>query len=520
MPATKRPGAARPCISGTTLLTGFLLVVATNYVTFIASGGFSRVTRDAGPAPHAGVRSQQGVAAAPAAAAPVVAAAAAKGVRGTSAVPAAGGSYTPPKATTPLADFCTVPDELELSDTSAAAVAAGQWDAVGQWPLDRAATLLSFPCFQATLRNNELTFLPAYICTHDPVRDQVMADSFHKWGWWGANLDHRFMLAAGYSAGTPLRNLDSALLREAGARAAAAGTPYNSVADIVKALALAPVTAEQKVQAACSRERPLVLDVGANIGYYTIVAAAAGGCQVVSVEPLSANIGRLWQSVLANDFGQRVTLFKNAVGKDKRLVTLDLNPGNPGASVVSDSNVELDEEGKAPRDPELAAEAGRQETVATILLDELFDGAPHRPKHPFLGRPIQPGDIAFLKTDVEGFDAAALWALRGTIEAGRPPLIKVEYEPHAIRGRSGCDNVGLMRWLYGLGYAAYGFGQAKPFTLEQWETIIIPLILAGKADDVHEKHDLPVVRELYLVHEAAKVPAVIGADSKAGKSPV
>ena len=60
-----------------------------------------------------------------------------------------------------------------------------------------------------------------------------------------------------------------------------------------------------------------MLDVGGNVGYYTLVAASTG-CSVVTVEPLSANVGRLWQSVLANRFSDRVTLYKNVVGKDVR----------------------------------------------------------------------------------------------------------------------------------------------------------------------------------------------------------
>jgi len=125
-----------------------------------------------------------------------------------------------------------------------------------------------------------------------------------------------------------------------------------------------------------------------------------------------------------------------------------------------------------------------------------------------------------IKVDVEGFDAAALWALRGTIEAGRPPLIKIEYEAPAVRGTSGCDNAGLMRWLYSLGYAAYGFGHGDPITLAEWEETIIPMLLAGKGEELARDHKLPSVRELYLVHEDAPVPAVMNSDGPGGRAPV
>ena len=199
------------------------------------------------------------------------------------------------------------------------------------------------------------------------------------------------------------------------------------------------------------------------------------------------------------------------------LVTMQLNAGNPGASSVADGNAHKPHEGEGAG----GASGRTSETVATVLLDELFDGSASRPRHPFTGMPIQPADIAMLKVDVEGFDAAALHSLRGLIEVGRPPLIKVEYVPRDVRGTSGCDNVGMMRWLYSLGYEAYAFGLKRPLTLVEWEEHIIPLMLEGKSEELHEKHDLPPVKELYMVHADAPTPAVMEYSSgKAGASPV
>ena len=398
-----------------------------------------------------------------------------------------------------------------MSDEVAAEAVARQWDAVSAWPVARTLELLAYHCFLASLRKPELGFLPVHICTHDPERDGVMAASFHAYSWWGAHLDHTFVLSAGYAAGTPLTPLDAERMRLASARARAAGTPYADTAALVAALGLAPVTAADKVYSACSRERPFVIDIGGNVGYYTLVAAATG-CSVVTVEPLAATVGRLYQSVLANRFSDRVTLFKNVVGKDVRLVTMSLNEGNPGASHVTDSNA------RQPQKGEAAGGAARSttETVATVILDELFDGSATRPRHPFTGAPIAPSDVAQIKVDVEGFDAAALYSLRGLIETSLPPLIKAEYMPSDVRGTSGCDNVGLMRWLYSLGYVAYAPGLKRPLTLADWEEHIIPHLLEGKAEELHKEHTLPPVKELYLVHKDALVPGVMESDGPKG----
>jgi len=362
-----------------------------------------------------------------------------------------------PLPTSELAAFCTPPEPG--AGALPAAVAAAQWDLVSLWPAAQMRELLAHPCFLTTLnQQKDLGFLPVYICTHDPALDQVMAAAFHSYNWWGANNDHRFMLAAGYAGGTPLRAHEAGAMRDAAARARAAGAPLaGGAAALAAALKLPAIAPADLVRSSCSRERPFVLDIGGNIGYYTLVAAATG-CSVVTVEPLAANIGRLWQSVLANRFEGQVSLFKNAVGKDKRLVTLSLNRGNPGASFVSDKDAALPGGAGGVAGGGGAHAGGDAETVATVLLDELFDGAPHRPRHPFTGAPIAPEDVAIVKVDVEGFDAAALWALRGAIEAGRPPLIKVEYEAGGVKGTSGCDNVELIRWLYDLGYLGCALG--------------------------------------------------------------
>jgi FkbM family methyltransferase len=418
-----------------------MLVLITNYAQYL-------LVRRLAPAPAPLASAPPGFSlprlGAPAAAAPAAPAAAA------APPPAPARRRGAPQPTSELASFCTAP----APDAGAppAAVAAAQWDLVSSWSADHMKSLFVHRCFLTTLnQQKDLGFLPVYICTHDPAVDQVMAAAFHSYQWWGANNDHRFMLAAGYAGGTPLRAHEAGAMRDAAARARAAGAPFADAAALAAALRLPAIAPEDGVRSSCSRERPFVLDIGGNIGYYTLVAAATG-CSVVTVEPLSANIGRLWQSVVANRFEGQVSLFKNAVGKDKRLVTLSINRGNPGASFVSDKDADLPGGAGGVKGGGGEHAGGDAETVATVLLDELFDGAPHRPRHPFTGAPIAPEDIAIVKVDVEGFDAAALWALRGAIEVGRPPLIKVEYAAGDVKGTSGCDNVELIKWLYDLGY--------------------------------------------------------------------
>ena len=58
----------------------------------------------------------------------------------------------------------------------------------------------------------------------------------------------------------------------------------------------------------------LVVDVGANIGYFTMMAAAMGH-DVVAFEPMPHNLGRLRSSVRANGFGSLVTVVDRAAAQ-------------------------------------------------------------------------------------------------------------------------------------------------------------------------------------------------------------
>lgn len=85
-----------------------------------------------------------------------------------------------------------------------------------------------------------------------------------------------------------------------------------------------------------------VLDVGANIGYYSLMAAAAGS-HVVAVEPLERNLKLFAKAIILNRFENKITVFENAVSSRNGHVRLDVSSvTNQGAArVVADSEVLL-----------------------------------------------------------------------------------------------------------------------------------------------------------------------------------
>src|SRR3954470_17061218 len=69
------------------------------------------------------------------------------------------------------------------------------------------------------------------------------------------------------------------------------------------------------------------LDVGANIGSYTVLAAGAAGPSVISIEPIPATFARLEQNIALNGLGGRVRALRcglsDAPGTARFTVDLD-----------------------------------------------------------------------------------------------------------------------------------------------------------------------------------------------------
>ena len=76
----------------------------------------------------------------------------------------------------------------------------------------------------------------------------------------------------------------------------------------------------------------------------------------------------------------------------------------------------------------------------------------------------------------------------------------------------------MLRWLYGIGYHAYVTNVDRPLELTEWESVILPLLLAGDFETLSKKHGIPRIVELMLVHDSAPVPASIGAVGPGGRT--
>ena len=278
-----------------------------------------------------------------------------------------------------------------------------------------------YPCFWTNLTHWQLTYYhelpPIRMCTHDPEVDTVISSHLHKWGFWGA--PDEFMI---------LLNINP-----------------------------------------CTEERPYMLDIGMNIGLFTLIGAEKG-CHVLGFEPLSENIQRAMHSLLANGYEDHVMLFKHAVGKYFTTVTIGFRPSNPGSSGIN-------------------LGGSKSERIEQITIDGLLLG--HSPPS-FAGKSksgkdlpkIEGSRVNFAKIDTEGYDVAVVAGMMQTLIAGRIPHMLIEFGPMDAQGTAGCDPDAFVRMMYENGYSMYEFG--KRVELKTLTDVMLPEALSGQGRRVFE----------------------------------
>ncbi|WP_419758755.1 FkbM family methyltransferase [Acidisoma sp.] len=164
-----------------------------------------------------------------------------------------------------------------------------------------------------------------------------------------------------------------------------------------------------------------VVDIGANIGYFTMLAATLVGAQghVLAVEPNPRNVRLLEASRRANGF-DNVTVAQSAAGRETGILILNTSFSNGTTSAPPDELGQL-----------LAAES-----VSCLRLDSLLDAWT---------------TVDLIKVDVEGAEYNALLGAEATIRRCRPFIIS-EFSPGMIPGISHISGEDYLSWLISLGY--------------------------------------------------------------------
>ncbi len=172
----------------------------------------------------------------------------------------------------------------------------------------------------------------------------------------------------------------------------------------------------------CLAPGAVFVDVGANIGYFTLLAAArtGGKGRVVAFEPDADNCALLRESLEHNGLSQRVTVEQAALSADDGEARLYLSDRNFG-----DHQVFATEEARSSR------------PIRCLRGDAYFERQAI-------------GNIDLLKVDTQGSEFSVMQGLMPFLaKQSRPPRLLVELTPLSLRqaGASGRELIALLATL-------------------------------------------------------------------------
>jgi FkbM family methyltransferase len=198
------------------------------------------------------------------------------------------------------------------------------------------------------------------------------------------------------------------------------------------------------------RDADVFVDVGANLGYYTLIALKAGK-RVVAVEPQPLNLSALYRNLVVNGWTDRAEVFPVALADKPGLLTL-YGASGPSASLVA---------GWA------GYSSRHRQTVAVSTLDTL------------LGERFA-GERLLIKVDVEGAELGVLKGALATVAREPKPswLLEVCLQEYHPSGRNP-DFAAIFDLFFDHGYRA--FAAIEPLRAVSREDIL-RWVESGSAD--------------------------------------
>lgn len=140
----------------------------------------------------------------------------------------------------------------------------------------------------------------------------------------------------------------------------------------------------------------LFVDIGANIGYYSLFAASIG-VKCIAFEPIKKNYRIFEKSIKENNFHHLIKLYKVALGEEHKMVEFNIMTRNMGCSTMYDFVDKV--------------EADYKENVMVFVADDLL-------------LPIE--DDMFVKMDVENMEVSVIKGMIQTLSKGRVKYLLME----------------------------------------------------------------------------------------------
>lgn len=171
------------------------------------------------------------------------------------------------------------------------------------------------------------------------------------------------------------------------------------------------------------RKEDLFVDIGANIGSYTVLAAAHVGAETISIEPVPSTFAHLIDNVNINKIYEKVNALNIALGAEEGNINFTKNQDTTNHVAVDGDKDTI--------------------TVAVSALDKVLNDR----------------DPVLLKIDVEGFETEVLKGASRTLACRDLKAIIIELNGSGTR--YGYDESQLHQTLLDLGFAPFQYNPAK-----------------------------------------------------------
>jgi len=134
-------------------------------------------------------------------------------------------------------------------------------------------------------------------------------------------------------------------------------------------------------------DKGIFLDVGANIGQYTLLAAAMG-FKVFAFEPVPNHVEMIRRSLYLNGWPDRVHLYQNGIADYRDKVIINLHKDNQGGATIE----------------KIASKEDETQTDFRFQARQTIDLVTFNDVLPEIDRYYPDLDIVFWKADIEGYE--------------------------------------------------------------------------------------------------------------------
>ncbi len=219
---------------------------------------------------------------------------------------------------------------------------------------------------------------------------------------------------------------------------------------------------ERKFHDAFLKAGDVYIDVGANIGLFTLIAAHRVGKEghVYAFEPTPTSYKRLMENVHLNHFSN-VTAYQIALSDTSGQVAMTVSlDGYDGRNSIATPT---------------GGKKFSRELVRTTTLDQ------------FVQEQNLTGNLTMIKVDVEGWEKHVLAGGKKCLSASEAPILQVEFAEEALKS-AGSSSKELYQDLTGLGYRLFIFDEIAydliPVFLEQGRNGNLNVIAAKNPGEV------------------------------------